>query len=190
MELMERLEERAKKKNVKRRTHKANQSFGDFVEATVEHFLRKHWKDIEMIETGRPEPFDFIRRDEDGNTKMLIEIKGIRNDWDLPYFLYEVEDRGMIPCHFGAMIDRKRTPVDKEYFISVDCNLRKGGTLHIHRAKELAEWAMRQPARSTKVNTRCVEVPWDLQLKGSRQIKLDEEDWECIIQWKKKNTNV
>ena len=175
------ISELAKTKNVKRIKHKDNQSFGDFVESAVIIFFMRHWR-VEPINLGGPSPFDFeiIR---DGKESFLVEVKSHNNDFDLPYFLYEVEDRGMIPCHFGEMM-KKKPAGKKEFLVSVDCNLKKGGTLHIYPARELAKWCNTQAARSTKVNTRCVEVRWDNEIKGKRTVQLDEDIWNAIKKFK------
>lgn len=172
------IEELAKTKNVARKKNKDKQSFGDFVEAAVIIFFQRHWT-VQPIQTGRPHPFDFSVL-KDGMVKWDIEVKAINNDWDLKYFLYEVQDRHMIPCHFGAMMNTPPPASKKEFFCAVDCNLNKGGTIHIYPARKLAQFCNTQPSRSTKVETRCVEVHWDKDIKGKRTVTLDEDIWECI----------
>jgi hypothetical protein len=90
----------------------------------------------------------------------------------------------MVPCHYGHVVDERTRTDKKEYYISVDCNMKKGGTIHIYPARELAKWCSNQPSRSTKVKTRCVEVHWNKDIKGKRTIQLDEDIWECIKKWK------
>ena len=181
--LYERLIEEATSRKLNRHINQDKQNFGDFVETVVYEQFKRHWN-VKRINTGKPEPFDIVVLDGEGNDKFHVEVKAINNDWDLPYFLYEVEDRGRVPCHFGHIMKTLTPASKKEFFVAIDCNLKKGGTLHIYPAHKLAQYCNTQNARSTKVNTRCVEVGWDKDIKGKRTIQLDADLWECIRRWK------